>query len=272
MLCLRLLVAPVVVVASGAASLLAASPAWAQEHPSGEGDSWQFTLGAGAISGPKYPGSSRSETRAIPLLSASYGRYFLGGAPGAGVPFGIGARLVDTPDWKFGVVLGTDIRKPRQESDDARLTGLGDISATSHVGIFGSYAHDWYGVRANLLTDAGGKHEGTTASVELDARYALTPALMLSAGPAFTWADRKHMQTFFGVDAAQSANSGLAQYAPRAGVDSLRFSIGADYRIDSHWFVGARVAAVSLRGDARNSPITASTSQNTFSIFSGYHF
>jgi outer membrane protein len=252
--------------------LLTALPAGAQERPSDESDSWQFTLGAGAISRPKFPGSSSRETLGIPLVNASYGRYFLGGAPGTGLPFGLGARLVNTPEWQFGVVLGPDIRKPRKESDDARLKGLGDISSTAHAGLFGGYRHGWFGVRGNVITDAGGKHEGTLASLEFEARYELLPGLSVSAGPGLTWADRKYTQTFFGIDAAQSANSGRSEYSAQAGVNSLRFSVGADYHIDSHWFVGGRVEAARLHGDARNSPITESASQNSYSIFSGYRF
>jgi outer membrane protein len=237
-----------------------------------DSDSWKFAIGAGAVSAPKYPGSSSRRFEPIPLLSASYGRYFIGGLPGAGVPVGLGMNIIESSDWKFGVGLGIDLKKPRKESDDARLTGLGDISGTPHGAVFGSYTHDWFSVRSNVVTDIGGKHEGTLASLELEGRYRLTPNLTLSAGPGLVWADKKYSQTFFGIDAAQSANSGLAPYAAGAGLNSLRFSVGAEYRFDAHWFVGARATAATLRGDARRSPITSDTSQNTFGIFGGYHF
>lgn len=251
---------------------LAARSATAQPVVAEEADSWKFGIGVGVLSEPRYPGSSTRKTAVLPLLSASYGRYFIGGMPGAGIPVGVGVNLVDQSDWKFGVGVGYDVSKPRKESDDARLKGLGDVSRTPHGAIFGSYTRDWFKVRGNVVTDIGGKHEGTQASLDLEGTYQLTPALSLSAGPGLTWADKKYSQTFFGVDASQSAKSGLTPYTAGSGLNTLRLSVGAEYAFSRDWFIGARISAGTLRGDARNSPITASKSQNTFGLFGVYHF
>jgi outer membrane protein len=237
-----------------------------------QADSWNFGVGAGVVNTPRYPGSSAHKTRALPLLSASYGRYFIGGLPGAGVPAGLGINLVDRSDWKFGVGLGFDLGDPRKESDDVHLKGLGDVKGTPHGTVFGSYSQDWFKVRGNIVTDIGGRHEGTQASLDVEGKYRLSPALALSAGPGITWSDKKYTQTFFGIDQTQSLNSGLAPYAAGAGLNLLRFSVGAEYAISRSWFVGARASLGTLRGDARNSPITESKSQNTFGLFGVYHF
>jgi MipA family protein len=264
-----------VAIAISLTATFAANGALAQPVPPEEADqadSWKFGIGAGVMSGPRYPGSSERKTTALPLLSASYGRYFIGGLPGAGVPAGLGVNLVNRSDWKFGVGLGVDLTKPRKESDDARLTGLGDISGTPHGTVFGSYSHDWFKIRGNVITDIGGKHEGTQASLDFEGKYQVTPAFSLSAGPGLTWADKRYTQTFFGVDQTQSLNSGLAPYTAGAGLNMLRFSVGAEYALSRSWFVGARASLGTLRGDARDSPITASKSQNTFGLFGAYHF
>jgi outer membrane protein len=258
---------------AGASLLLTGLGATAQERPADAGgDTLQLTLGAGVVSVPKYPGSSDRETRALPLINLRYGRYFLGGAPGTGVPLGLGVDLVEDPNWRLGVVLGPDLRKPRKASDDARLTGLGDIDATTHLGLFGGYSERWWSLRGNVLSDVGGNHEGTTASLDLEGRYPLGDRVVLSAGPGLTWADKRYTQTFFGVDATQAANSGLAPYQASAGVSSVKFSLGVEYRIDTHWFVSARASIESLRGDARSSPITTQTSPHTIGVFGGYRF
>lgn len=262
------LVLPLALVAASAAQQADAQAIGAPE----EADSWRYVIGAGVISKPAYPGASKRKTEVLPLLSASYGRYFIGGLPGAGIPAGLGVNIVNTPAWKFGVALGIDFQKPRKESDDSRLKGLGDVSSTPRGALFASYTHDWLKVRGNVVTDIGGKHQGTLASLDLEANYEVTPKLTLLAGPGVTWADKKYSQTFFGIDTAQSARSGLAPYTAKAGLNSLRFSIGGDYDITPKWFVGLRATPGKLRGDARRSPITSNTSQNTFVLFSGYHF
>lgn len=254
---------------------LGAPGAFAQSQPAVPMDSeaWRFAIGAGGISAADYPGSSKRRISVVPLLSVNYGRLFVGGTPGAGVPVGLGYNILENSGWKFGVGLGLDLRKPRQESDDpARLSGLGDVPATPHGAVFGSYSQSWLEVRGSVSTDIGGKHEGTLAALDLQARYALAPSLIVSAGPGLTWADSRYSQTFFGIDAAQSANSALAPYAARSGLNSVRFSLGASYQVSPHWFVGARAAAATLRGDARQGPITSDTSQNTYGIYGGYRF
>lgn len=241
----------------------------APEIPS---DSWKFSAGLGAASGPLYPGSSERKTRALPVISAGYGRYFIGGVPGAGIPAGIGAFLVQDSHWRLGVGLGGNFEKPRKESDSVRLRGLGDIDRTALGSVFGSYTEEWFSATAGVLTDIGGKHQGTRIALDFEGKYRLMDRLVVSAGPGVTWADSNYTQTFFGIDATQSARSGLSPYTPKSGINSIRFGVGADYRLTERWGIGARLTAASLRGDAARSPITEKKAQNSFGAFAAYRF
>lgn len=249
-------------------SFFASTPVMAQA----ESDVWGFTLGVGAASQPKYPGSGDNKTSVLPIAGASYGRYFIGAAPGTGLPLGAGAYLIQNNHWRLGVGLGTYLNKPREESDSPRLRGLGDIGTTTLGSVFGSYNDKWYLVRGNLVTDIGGKNQGTRFSMDLEGKYSLTDKLVLSAGPGFTWADGKYSQTFFGINAAQSAASGRALYNAGSGINSIRFTVGADYSLSPAWGLGARITAATLRGDAASSPITEDKSQNSVGIFTTYRF
>ena len=53
-------------------------------------DAWHFSVGIGAASQPKFPGSSETRLDAIPTFSASKGRLHLGALPGAGASLGVG--------------------------------------------------------------------------------------------------------------------------------------------------------------------------------------
>ena len=235
-------------------------------------DQWQFTLGAGVLSRPLYPGSDRTKTQPLPIFSATYGRYFFGSLPGSGIPAGLGAYLYQDERWRLGVAVGAELISPRKEGDDPRLHGLGDIKGTERASAFFAYTYSWLNLRGMVSQDIGGKHEGTLASLDLRARYRPIDALTLFAGPGVTWADSKHTQTFFGVDATQSAASGLPQFTAKSGVNSLRFSVGADYRLTPQWNLGAQFSAGTLRGDAAHSPITVDKTQNVFSVFGSYRF
>ena len=235
-------------------------------------DSWRFSAGVGLVSQPKYPGSADTKTTVLPVFSANYGRYFIGAVPGAGVPVGVGAYLVQYSHWRVGAALGGNLNQPRKASDSARLAGLGDIDGTALGSVFASYSDSWWKLGANVITDLGGKDHGTRVSMDFEARYSPMDRLLLTAGPGFTWADGKYTQTFFGINAAQSASSGLPQYSAQSGVNAVNFNVAANYQLSAQWGLGARFTTSRLRGDAANSPITEKKAQNTFGVFASYRF
>jgi outer membrane protein len=237
----------------------------------------QASLGAGVLSVPKYPGSDRRTTLFAPLVSLSYGRFFLGadresGGGGAGAAAGLGFSAYEAGGWRLGVLLGVDFRSPREEADDERLRGLGDIGKTVRAGVFANYAKDWLILRASTSSDVGGHHQGTLARFDALGRYTPFERLILSAGPGLTWANRQREQTFFGIDADQSARSGRPRYSAGSGIESLRFSVAARYLIDRKWSAAATFSAARLQGDAAASPITQRRSQNIFGVFASYRF
>ena len=235
-------------------------------------DTWKYSAGFGVASHSKYPGSSQTRTLAAPMFSARYGRYFIGAVPEAGVPAGAGAYLLQNEHWRAGVGLGFNLQKPRKESDSVTLRGLGDIQGTTLGAAFASYDDKWFRINTNVVTDIGGKNQGTRLSMNIDGKYSPTDRLTLTAGPGFTWADSKYNQTFFGINAAQSTQSGRTQYTLGSGINTVRFGVGANYRLTSQWSVGARLTAENLRGDAAGSPLTEKKSQNSVGLFTSYQF
>lgn len=226
----------------------------------------------GAVYQPEYPGSKDKRVRAFPVLSAGYGRYFIGGVPDTGIPLGVGAFLVKNQTWQFGVGLGHQLQRPRKESDSRRLNGLGDVDATTLGALFASYNDTWFRVRGYISTDLGDNDQGTRISLDLDGKYRVNEKLLLTAGPGVTWADDDYTQTFFGIDSRQSLRSGRERYSAKGGVNSVRFGVGAQYQVAPQWMVSARYTASRLRGDAEDSPITEQTSQNTFALMATYSF
>ncbi len=254
-------------VSSFACLLLSASAAYAAD------DGWRVTVGAGGIDLPRYPGSADRRSQVVPVLSASYGRFFLGGVPGSGSPAGLGLYFHQDTQWRAGVSFAYDFVQPRKASDDwRRLHGLGDIDRTVRATLFGSYTADWLTLRGSVSSDIGGKDQGTTASLDAEGRYRWNEKLSFVAGPGVAWADGRHNRTFYGVDAVQSLRSGYVAYRPGSGLESIRFSLGVDYRFDDHWSAGARAIAARLQSDAADSPIVAKRMQNTYIAYAFYRF
>jgi outer membrane protein len=228
-------------------------------------------LGGGAINGPRYPGSRYDFTRGLPLVSISYGRFFIGAVPGGGTPAGAGAYLLHTEHWAIGLDIGGDARKPRRATDDPILRGWGDIPGTARAGMFASYTRDWLSVRGSI-SDAVAHHEGVLASLAIEAKYHATQHLTLSIGPEITWANNQYSQTFFGINAAQSQIAGIAPYQAKSGINTVGGSAGANYMLTDHWSLGAHVSYGKLQGDAANSPVTTDKTQRVYGAFFMYRF
>jgi outer membrane protein len=233
---------------------------------------WKFILGGGVVNGARYPGSRYNFTRGLPLVSVNYGRFFIGAVPGGGAPAGAGAYLLHTEHWAIGVDIGGDSRKPRRASDDPILRGWGDIKSTVRGGMFASYTRDWLSVRGAISDDLGGHHEGVLASFAVEAKYHATQHLTLSIGPEVTWVNTQYANTFFGINASQSAIAGIAAYRVKSGINTLGGSAGATYMLTDHWSLGAHVGYGKLQGDAANSPVTTDMTQRIYGAFFMYRF
>jgi MipA family protein len=235
-------------------------------------DSWRYSLGAGVVNMPTFPGASGTETNAVPLIGASYGRYFIGMNPDAGELLSLGAYLLRDDRWRIGAALAYDFIEPRKESDDPRLRGLGDIDRTAHAELFAIYSIGWAEIRGGVQTDIGGKDRGTSATLDAIGRYQATPELLLTAGPGLTWGSSDYNSTYFGVDEVQSALSGLPRYSAGSGLNTLRFSLGASYRLTTHWRVGGDITASWLQGGSADSPIVEKKTQMSYGVFVNYLF
>jgi outer membrane protein len=228
-------------------------------------DAWRVSVGGGVISAPKFPGSDSQRILALPFVAASYGRFFVGADPGAASLGGVGVNLYRDSHWRLAAALSAGLSR-RKESDDPRLQGLGDVERTVSAGVGVAYTQDWWTLRTSVLTDALNRGHGTLARFDARGRYRPDERLTFFAGPGLTWADGRYTRTFFGVDANQSAASGvLPQFDAHAGLNSVRFSLGMGYRFDRHWGAGVFGSISRLQGDAASSPITEDKSQ----VFAG---
>lgn len=252
------------------ALLLCAGAAFAQEDQRGA----RFSLGAGIVRAPLYPGSDRYEPRFIPVVAVNFGRFFFGGeSGGTGLP-GAGVNLVRDQHWRAGVGLAIAgaFRKQREESDDPSLQGMGDIERVLRGLAFVGYERDWYGLYARLATEMTDKDQGTLVLLDALVRRRVNERFTVSIGPGVTWADSEYMTTFFGVSAEQAARSALPQYQAQAGFYAMRFGAGGSYRIDRDWRFMVRASVARLEGDAAATPITKDRTQYTAGILAAYEF
>ena len=239
----------------------------------GQETAWRVVVGGGVFSGPTFPGSDSQRTGVLPLIGASFanGRFFIFSEPGAGTLTGVGYNFYRDSHLRLSAAIGAGLTR-RQESDDPRLAGLGDVDRTVSAQLGASYTLDWFAARARVATDIGGNEQGTLARLDLLGHFRPGDRWALAAGPGLEWANDRYMQTFFGVDSTQSANSGFPQFSASSGIVRTRLSANAIYTMGRNWGVGASGAIARLQNDAARSPITEDESQYFVGIFVIYRF
>lgn len=224
---------------------------------------WSLIVGAGALYEPKYEGSDEFEVSPIPFVVFTYGDWLE-----------IDPRGVSVTAYKangFSVSGNVGYETGRKHDDGDRLKELGDIDFAATVGA--KVAYEWGPVELYASVDQTiNGSESLIGKVGVEYSAPVTERLMIGAKAEATIANDKHMQTYFGINAAQAARSGLTEYKAQAGLKRVDVSASATYALSEHWLVRGEAGVGVLTGDAADSPIVEKKVQPSISAFVGYKF
>src|SRR5882757_1425545 len=221
---------------------------------------WRIQVGLAVEPRPAYEGARNYRTLAGPVIDVRYRDMYF-----ASLGEGIGANLVRGENYSAGIALGYDLG--RHEADDLdHLKGLGNIVAAPVIKVFGSYVVSKefpLVLRADARRYMGGA-DGLVADMEA---YLPLPGsskkFVMFAGPSVTFADRRHMQTTFGVNVSQSLASGYPVFAAHGGMNAAGLGFSATRIISTRWLLNASLAVNRLIGSARDSPFTREPQKET---------
>ncbi|MDI1244429.1 MAG: MipA/OmpV family protein [Rhodoferax sp.] len=222
--------------------------------------------GLAVIAGQAYQGSDASRTMAVPLIEYRWANGWFAGSTN-----GIGYNFSDRQDMQYGARLTADFG--RKENRSQALSGMGDIDAKAEFGGFFNYLLSReVSLNTSLRYGSGQDRNGLLADLVLGYSTELSSALRLGLGVAATLANADYMQSYFGVTAAQSVNSGYATYKPGAGLRDVRVNLSLTYRITPEISATAGVSASTLSGDASDSPLVRQKSTTTGLLAVAYSF
>lgn len=177
---------------------------------------WYLTVGAAAISAPRFEGSKSYLLSLAPLVSI--------GRAGPEARFSsrndnISFGLVDTGSFRAGAV-GKFVFA-RDEGTSSDLAGLDPVRWGGEVGGFAEvYPTGWLRVRGELRHGIRA-HNGIVGDVAVDAFADVAPTVRISGGPRLSFATADYFDAWYGVNATESAASGLSVYEPGSGLRSL---------------------------------------------------
>ncbi|MDQ1920282.1 MipA/OmpV family protein [Massilia pseudoviolaceinigra] len=213
-----------------------------------------MTLGLGVAAIPEYSGSDKN--RAVPVLVADYQHssgFFASTVSGIGYktkfgPVSLSGALGVAPsrsDRDHGISQGSDA-----------LRGMGEIK-TSALGVFGvGYEFDGgIGIGMRAMMALTHRERGNSYEFGAQAPLIKSEANQLGLFVTATYSDKKNMQAFYGVTASQSLSSGYKRYDTKAGFSRVNAGINWNRKLGKAWSVNTMAGAVSIVGDAADSPI-----------------
>ncbi|MEA1619780.1 MipA/OmpV family protein [Erythrobacter sp. T5W1-R] len=222
-----------------AATTTAATPALAQQGPAPgvpttiEGQrqappqqaDLTLTIGFAPVLSPAWQGSTDYALSIFPDIRLNYkdDLFF-------SVPDGLGWNAVNRNNWKIGPLA--KLRFGRNEDNGGSpfliaggsdaLQGMGDVDLALEFGGFvqKGFVNNQLRARAEVRQGTGG-HEGVVADTNLSWNgMKRDRSLLYSAGVRATWASSDYTNAYFGVNALQSAATGLAPFRTGSGLVS----------------------------------------------------
>jgi outer membrane protein len=238
------------------ALLFASASLTAVAHAQDEDESkWGGNIILGAGVKPDYEGSEDYEATPLAAGKLEYGQYYLE-AHGTNLR----ANVSPLSNIEFGPSISFE--GGRDDVDNERVNRMRDIDDTVEAGAFVKIPlrqvfddKDEFEFGVEFLADTGDAHEGYKVKLGLSYKYLLTEKLRLGANLSTTYASDDYNQTYFGIDADNSARSGLSQYEADAGFKDVGVGVSALYRVNENWGVTGIAQYKQLIGDAADSPI-----------------
>lgn len=231
---------------------------------------WYLEVGGAGFIAPDYDGSDEYDWQFSPIISL--------GKAGKEEPFSsrndnISLGLIDTGTFRAGPAGRFVMSRDSDDYDDLR--GLNDVDFGVEVGAFAEYYPiDWLRLRGELRRGFSA-HEGVVADFNVDAFTDITPALRISGGPRISWASSKYFDAYYGVDAAESAASGLAEYSPGSGLNSVGVGGAIDWKTTDRLTTSLFGEYWRLQGPAADSSLVeerGSANQFLLGVSAKYRF
>jgi len=227
---------------------------------------WYLKVGAAGYVSPKFEGSDKYRFFAQPLVSL--------GRQGEAERFSsrndnVSFALIDTDRFRVGAAGKILFKR------DTDIDGIKETRWGGEVGGFVDvYPTDWLRFRGEVRQGFRA-HEGVVADIAADAFYDVTPVIRVSAGPRATFASKDYMRTYYGVTAEEAVASGLKEYRPGGGWESVGFGGAVTWRATDKIDTSLFAEYNRLQDKAKNSSIVrdyGSANQFTVGVSATYRF
>lgn len=255
---------------SGAVLALLATPALAAGQRQGN----VLTLGGGVDVAPRYSGSDKSRVTAAQVVDyAMANGFFISTTRGLGY-----GNRVGNLDYSAALSYRAG-RKDRDVSSDSiasgsdDLRGMGDIKGSAIVvpGL-GYRVTDWLTGQLQAEVPVSERDNGEAVHFGIASPLYTSPKNALTLALTGSWGSSKYVQTYYGVNAAQSAASGFARHDAGSGIYAYSLNLDWTHKLTSRWSLLAAAGVTQLTGEAGDSPIVQRKTSPVGSLKVTYSF
>lgn len=230
---------------------------------------WDVILGVAISAKPAYSGASQYRGAGGPVVNIRYRNLvFLSSGEGLGID------VLHGRHYRVSLSVGLDLGR-RMAWDYGKLRGLGDIPRAPFFKLSGSYVISKrlpLILRADISKIAGGS-AGLVGDLEI---YTPLPGssrqFVMFAGPSLTLADKKHLQTGYGVSPLQSLGSGYPVFTTHGGLEAAGFGFSATRFFTPRLLANTNLSVSELLGSAGRSPLVERKTQASFSLSVAYRW
>ena len=215
-------------------------------------DGWGVGLGLSVEYESAYEGSDEFEVEVDPAGEVQWRNgddiyYWAGEA--------LGWRGLRSETWLFDVAVGFDEGREESDSDDGRLDGLGDSDERIELILQARRAFDldwrWWLDGRLIASD-----DGNLAIFGVGRRFGeQTDGTGSDLSVVVVYHDSDQANRDFGIDAQQSADSGLDQTDLDGDLRSIGLNYTFRYFVDENWQLFGEALYEGYSSDVRDSPI-----------------
>jgi outer membrane scaffolding protein for murein synthesis (MipA/OmpV family) len=215
------------------------------------------TLRAGIEVSPAYLGSDEYELGPDLAVRFDYVRF-----PG-GFEYGSSQTVGFRTGW--GIQGSFRYLGERDSDDHDQIRGLDDVDWTAEAGLGVGYEQRNWRVFTDVRYGFIG-HNAWVGEVGADGIAYPMEGLTLTLGPRLSFGDNRFADTYFGVSATESVDSGLPEFDAKGGLLGAGVELGARYLFNERWGVEGAAGWQRLMNDAAESPVTETGSEDQYSV------
>jgi outer membrane scaffolding protein for murein synthesis (MipA/OmpV family) len=161
-------------------------------------------------------------------------------------------------DWsevfEFGPLLQYRMKRD-DDVDNSQVSRMEEVDAATEAGLFAGINTGPWSAQLAFASDVSDEHSGTVVYLKGGYRTDLSDKLQIKFGVSTAWASDDYMETYFGVDATDSARSGLSQYSASSGIKDVGLNVTGNYQFNQKWGLVGAVGYTRMLNDAEDSPV-----------------